>query len=158
LIFEPGRMLVGNAGILVTRVLYTKRTGEHDFVIVDAGMNDLLRPALYDAYHEIVTVAETKPDAHLRTMDVVGPVCETGDVLGLARSLPALQPGDLLAVRTAGAYGAVMASTYNARALLPEVLVKGDAFAVVRRRVEVEEAMGWESFPQWMNAPAGAGE
>jgi diaminopimelate decarboxylase len=154
LVLEPGRLLVGNAGVLVTRVLYLKKTATKTFAVVDAAMNDLLRPALYDAYHEIVPVAEASPGAHLNKMDVVGPVCETGDILGLERSLPPLAPGDLLAIRTAGAYGAVMSSTYNARPLVPEVLVKGDDFAVIRRRVEVDEMLSWESFPHWMNLPA----
>jgi diaminopimelate decarboxylase len=151
LVFEPGRMIVGNAGILVTRVLYVKvGVGKH-FAIVDAAMNDLLRPALYDAYHEIIPVVERSPDAPLMTMDVVGPICETGDILGEARALPALQSGDLLAIRTAGAYGAVMASTYNARPLIPEVLVKGADYSVVRRRIDVEEMLAWESVPNWLD-------
>jgi diaminopimelate decarboxylase len=144
-------MIVGNAGVLVTRVLYVKVGVGKQFAIVDAAMNDLLRPALYDAYHEIVPVVERAPDAPLTMMDVVGPICETGDILGEARALPALQSGDLLAIRTAGAYGAVMASTYNARPLVPEVLVKGADYSVVRRRVEVEEMLAWESVPDWLD-------
>src|SRR3954452_20576832 len=123
LIFEPGRLLVGNAGILVTSVLYLKRGEAKDFVIVDAAMNDLIRPTLYEAHHEIRPVREPAPDAPRITADVVGPVCESGDFLALARALPMPAPGDLLAVMSAGAYGAVQASTYNTRALLPEVLV-----------------------------------
>lgn len=154
LVLEPGRVLVGNAGVLVARVLYVKEGGSRSFCVVDAAMNDLLRPALYDAYHEIVPVVEAAPGSHVMTMDVVGPVCETGDVLGLARSLPPLKAGDLIAVRSAGAYGAVMASTYNARPLVPEVMVKGDKFAVVRRRIEVEETLSWEALPGWLETSA----
>ena len=152
LVLEPGRVLVGNAGVLVARVLYVKEGARQRFCIVDAAMNDLLRPALYDAYHEIVPVVEAAPGSHVKTMDVVGPVCETGDVLGLARALPPLKAGDLIAVRSAGAYGAVMASTYNARPLIPEVMVKGGAFALVRRRVEIEETLSWETLPDWLKA------
>ncbi len=148
--FEPGRLIAGNAGVLVTRVLYAKDGSTRRFVIVDAAMNDLIRPALYDAYHAIVPVAEPAPGSDRHPVDVVGPVCETGDTFAVQRHLPAVKPGDLLAIRSAGAYGAVMASTYNGRPLVPEVLVSGDDHAVVRRRVEPEEFMAFDSLPPWL--------
>ncbi|MCF3630455.1 diaminopimelate decarboxylase [Thalassospiraceae bacterium LMO-SO8] len=148
--FEPGRLIAGNAGVLVTRVLYAKDGSTRRFVIVDAAMNDLIRPALYDAYHAIVPVAEPAPGSDRHPVDVVGPVCETGDTFAVQRHLPAVKPGDLLAIRSAGAYGAVMASTYNGRPLVPEVLVSGGDHAVVRRRVEPEEFMAFDSLPPWL--------
>jgi len=149
LVFEPGRLIVGNAGILVTRALYLKR-GEHkNFVVVDAGMNDLIRPTLYDAFHEIVPVAQN-PEAPRMNADVVGPVCETGDYLGHARDLPLLAEGDLLAVLTAGAYGAVQSGTYNTRPLVPEVLVDGARFAIVRPRESVAELIARDVVPDWV--------
>ncbi len=155
LLLEPGRMIVGNAGVLVTRVLYVKDTGERRFVVVDAAMNDLLRPALYDAYHAIEPVRAPAPGAASTPVDVVGPVCETGDTFARDRPLPPVSSGDLLVFRTAGAYGAVMACTYNARPLVPEVLVNGHRFAVVRRRPDFDEMVAWESFPDWLaDAPA----
>jgi len=153
LILEPGRMICGNAGILVTRVIYVKEGATRTFVIVDAGMNDLIRPALYDAHHEIVPVDEPAADAYLKEMDVVGPICETGDTFAQRRPLPALAAGDLLAVRTAGAYGAVMASAYNARPLPPEVLVNGGAHHVVRERIGVDDLLARESVPDWLGGP-----
>jgi diaminopimelate decarboxylase len=150
LIFEPGRVLVGNAGILVTRVLYLKRGEAKTFVVVDAGMNDLVRPTLYDAYHEIWPVRRHKPDAPRIRADVVGPVCESGDFLALDRDLVEPAPGDLVAVMSAGAYGAVQAGTYNTRALVPEVLVKGAKWALVRPRVEVEELIALDRLPPWL--------
>jgi diaminopimelate decarboxylase len=149
LIFEPGRLIVGNAGILVTRVLYVKQGEAKTFVIVDAGMNDLIRPTLYDAYHEIRPVQERAGDRRI-IADVVGPVCESGDFLALDRSLPAPQPGDLLAVMSAGAYGATQAGTYNSRALVPEVLVKAGEWAVVRPRVGAEELIALDRVPPWL--------
>ena len=148
--FEPGRLIAGNAGVLVTRVLYAKDGSTRRFVIVDAAMNDLIRPALYDAYHAIVPVTEPAPGSALHPVDVVGPVCETGDTFAVQRHLPAVKPGDLLAIRSAGAYGAVMASTYNGRPLVPEVLVSGGDHAVVRRRVEAEEFMAFDALPPWL--------
>ena len=136
LIFEPGRLIVGNAGILVTRVLYVKHGEAKTFVIVDAAMNDLIRPTLYEAHHDIRPVKEPIPGAWRIVADVVGPVCESGDFLALDRDLVEPQPGDLLAVMTAGAYGAVQAGTYNTRALVPEVLVKAGEWALVRPRVD----------------------
>jgi diaminopimelate decarboxylase len=149
LVFEIGRMIVGNAGILVTRVLYVKRGAAKTFVVVDAAMNDLVRPTLYDAYHEIRPL---RPRGGTETIvaDVVGPVCETGDYLALDRRLPAVESGDLLAVMTAGAYGAVQASTYNTRALVPEVLVNGKEAAVVRPRIDAATLIGFDTLPAWL--------
>jgi diaminopimelate decarboxylase len=150
LIFEPGRLIVGNAGIMVTRVLYVKRGEAKTFVIVDAGMNDLIRPTLYDAHHDIGPVRESAVGAPRITADVVGPVCESGDFLALDRSLPEPQPGELLAVMTAGAYGAVQAGTYNTRALVPEVLVRASEWALVRPRVTAEELIALDRLPPWL--------
>ena len=150
LIFEPGRLIVGNAGILVTRVLYVKHGEAKTFVIVDAGMNDLIRPTLYDAHHDIRPVREPAVGAPRITADVVGPVCESGDFLALDRSLPQPQPGELLAVMTAGAYGAVQAGTYNTRALVPEVLVRADEWALVRPRLTAEELIALDRLPPWL--------
>ena len=150
LIFEPGRLIVGNAGILVTRVLYVKHGEAKTFVIVDAGMNDLVRPTLYEAHHDIRPVREAAVGAPRITADVVGPVCESGDFLALDRSLPEPQPGELLAVMTAGAYGAVQAGTYNTRALVPEVLVRADEWALVRPRVTAEELIALDRLPPWL--------
>jgi len=143
LVLEPGRVLVANAGVLLTRVLYRKKTPAKHFVIVDAGMNDLLRPALYEAHHELRPVAPRK--GKKATVDVVGPVCESSDVLGAARSLPPLHQGDLLAVMTAGAYGMSMSSSYNSRPRPAEVLVDGDTHRVVRTRETVTELMRGET-------------
>ena len=150
LVFEPGRLIVGNAGILVTRVLYLKQGETKTFVIVDAAMNDLVRPTLYDAHHEIRPVLAPAPGARRIVADVVGPVCESGDFLALDRELPAPQPGDLLAVMSAGAYGAVQAGTYNTRPLIPEVLVNGDRWAVVRPRLEVDDLIAFDRLPPWL--------
>ena len=150
LIFEPGRVIVGNAGILVTRVLYLKRGEAKTFVIVDAAMNDLVRPTLYDAHHDIRPVVEPAPGARRTVADVVGPVCESGDFLALGRELPEPRPGDLLAIMTAGAYGAVQAGTYNTRALVPEVLVRDDEWALVRPRLEVDQLIGLDRLPAWL--------
>jgi diaminopimelate decarboxylase len=150
LVLEPGRMIVGNAGVLVARVLGIKRGAARRFTIVDAAMNDLIRPTLYDAFHEIWPVSEERADGpHIRT-DVVGPVCETGDYLALDRSAPPFFAGDLLAFMTAGAYGAVMASTYNSRPLVPEVLVNGERYAVVRPRQTYDELIGLDRLPEWL--------
>jgi diaminopimelate decarboxylase len=150
LLFEPGRLLVAEAGILVTRALYIKRAEQKTYVIVDAAMNDFLRPTLYDAVHRVVPVQEPAKSAPTVAVDVVGPVCETGDFLARGQQLSAVAAGDLLAVLDTGAYGAVMASTYNARPLAPEVLVKGDRFAVVRRRPTYDEMLRLESLPDWL--------
>jgi diaminopimelate decarboxylase len=150
LILEPGRMIVGNAGILVARVLYSKEGVDKTFTVVDAAMNDLIRPTLYEAHHEIWPVEQAKGAEPPVAQDVVGPVCETGDYLALERNLPPFAAGDLLAVMTAGAYGAVMASTYNTRALVPEVLVKGQDFAVVRPRPSYDELIAADRVPDWL--------
>jgi diaminopimelate decarboxylase len=151
LIFEPGRLIVGNAGILVARVLYVKRGEAKTFLIIDAGMNDLVRPTLYDAHHEIIPVRQSAPGAKRIIADVVGPVCESGDFLALERSLVAPQPGDLLAVMSAGAYGAVQSGTYNTRALVPEVLVRKSDWAVIRPRVSAEELIALDRLPPWLS-------
>ena len=150
LMFEPGRLIVGNAGILVARVIYVKKGDGKNFVIIDAAMNDLIRPTLYEAYHEILPVVQPAAGAPMIEADVVGPVCETGDYLALDRSLPLPKPGDLIAVMTAGAYGAVQAGTYNTRALIPEVLVNGEQYAVVRPRVEIEDLIAMDRKAPWL--------
>ena len=150
LIFEPGRLLVGNAGILVTRVIYVKRGEAKTFVIADAAMNDLIRPTLYEAHHEIRPVREPASGAPQITADVVGPVCETGDYLALDRKMAEPQEGDLLAIMSAGAYGAVQAGTYNTRALVPEVMVKGGEWSVVRPRLEADALIGLDRLPPWL--------
>ena len=147
-VFEPGRLIVGNAGILVTEVVYVKEGSDRTFIIVDAAMNDLIRPTLYDAWHRIGPVRESAaPDI---VADIVGPVCETGDFLARGRKLPRPEPGDLLAVYSAGAYGAVQSGTYNSRLLVPEVLVDGARFAVVRPRPTYEELIGLDRLPGWL--------
>lgn len=153
LLFEPGRSIAGNAGILVTRTLYIKEGATRTFAVVDAAMNDLLRPTLYNAYHEIVPVVEASAGEALKEIDVVGPICETGDTFATQRKLPPVHVGDLLAIRTAGAYGAVMASTYNSRPLVPEVMVKQNSFDIVRARWDVESMIDLETLPNWLNEP-----
>ncbi|HJN23110.1 MAG TPA: diaminopimelate decarboxylase [Rhodospirillales bacterium] len=150
LILEPGRVITGNAGVLVTSVLYVKEGATRGFVVVDAAMNDLMRPALYGAFHDIVTVMEPAAKTEHQEVDVVGPVCETGDTFAANRLLPPLGPGDLLAIRTAGAYGAVMSSVYNTRPLVPEVLVRGSDFAVVRKRLSADDMLSREVVPNWL--------
>ena len=147
---EPGRLIAGNAGLLVSGVIYVKQGEGRDFLILDAAMNDLLRPAMYDAFHEIIPVAEPEAGAEQQPYDIVGPVCETGDTFARQRMMPELQAGDLVAFRTAGAYGAAMASEYNTRPLIPEVLVSGDQFAVVRQRPSLEEIINRDSIPPWL--------
>jgi diaminopimelate decarboxylase len=149
-IFEPGRLIVANAGILVSEVIFVKEGDARNFLIVDAAMNDLIRPTLYEAYHEIMPVLRKADDAPRMHVDVVGPVCESGDFLGLDRDLPRLQAGDLIAVGTAGAYGAVQAGTYNSRLLVPEVLVRGDSFHVIRPRPSYDELLALDSLPDWL--------
>jgi diaminopimelate decarboxylase len=149
LIFEPGRLIVGNAGILVTRVLFMKHGEARNFVVVDAAMNDLIRPTLYDAHHEICPVKEADSGRRIRA-DVVGPVCESGDFLARERDLAEPAGGDLLAVMSAGAYGAVQSSTYNSRPLVPEVLVNGSEWAVVRPRLEVDQLIALDRMPAWL--------
>ena len=149
IMLEPGRLIVGNAGVMVTRVVYVKESPTRRFIIVDAAMNDLLRPALYEATHEILPVIEPSGGAEFAAADVVGPVCESGDTFAVQRSLPPLRTNDLLAFATAGAYGAVMASSYNSRPLVPEILVNGKDYAVVRARPTYAEMMAGESIPDW---------
>jgi diaminopimelate decarboxylase len=149
LLFEPGRLIVGNAGVLVTRVLYVKRGEAKTFVIVDAGMNDLVRPTLYDAWHEIAPVV--KPQGRREILaDVVGPVCETGDYIALGRMMAEPDPGDLLAILTAGAYGAVQSGVYNTRPLVPETLVDGARWAVVRERLSIDDLIALDRVPDWI--------
>jgi diaminopimelate decarboxylase len=149
LLMEPGRLLVGNAGVLVTKVLYAKANQEKKFLVVDGGMNDLIRPSLYNAYHAITPIVQRANGQPETTLDVVGPICESGDFLAKDRALPACQPGDLLAVQSAGAYGFAMASNYNARPRVPEVMVHGEQFAVVRARESYEDLIRGEIIPTW---------
>ncbi|KNY33240.1 MULTISPECIES: diaminopimelate decarboxylase [unclassified Agrobacterium] len=151
IVTEPGRLIVGNAGILVTEVIYVKDGGDKTFVIVDGAMNDLIRPTLYEAYHGIRPVVQPAENTPRIKADIVGPVCETGDYLALDREMAAPQPGDLIAVSSAGAYGAVQAGTYNSRLLVPEVLVKGDKFHVIRPRGTYEELIALDSVPAWLD-------
>ncbi|MEH6525705.1 MAG: diaminopimelate decarboxylase [Sneathiella sp.] len=148
-IFEPGRLIVGNAGVLVSEVIYVKQATERKFVILDAAMNDLIRPAMYDGYHQIDPIREDQKNAEYAPADVVGPVCESGDTFARQRDMPYLEDGDLVAFRSAGAYGAVMASTYNTRPLVPEVLVKGDQYAVIRARPSLEDLLKLDILPSW---------
>ncbi len=150
LVFEPGRLIVGNAGILVTKVIYVKEGDGKTFVIVDGAMNDLIRPTLYEAHHDVKPVVEPAKNASHMTADVVGPVCETGDYLALDRDLPKVAAGDLLAVMSAGAYGAVQAGTYNSRLLVPEVLVKDGEWALIRPRTSYDELIGLDRLPGWL--------
>ncbi len=150
LLFEPGRVIVGNAGVLVTEVIYTKRGGEKQFIIVDAGMNDLIRPTLYDAYHDIWPVREEQRHKGMSRADVVGPVCETGDFIAKDRAMPGAASGDLFAIMTAGAYGAAQASTYNCRRLAPEVLVSGANYAIIRPRPSYEDMLKAEIMAPWL--------
>jgi diaminopimelate decarboxylase len=150
LVFAIGRMIAGNAGVLVARVIYVKRGLEKIFVVVDAAMNDLVRPTLYEAYHEIRPVRAPSSATQWILADVVGPVCESGDYLALDRTLPAVAAGDLVAIMTAGAYGAVQSGTYNTRALVPEVLVRGAEFAVVRPRVDAAAVIALDRLPPWL--------
>ncbi|MCZ6765203.1 MAG: diaminopimelate decarboxylase [Alphaproteobacteria bacterium] len=150
LIFEPGRSIVGNGGILLTSVIYRKEGKKRRWLVVDAAMNDLLRPSLYGAYHAIRPVREAAHDAMVETFDVVGPICETGDTFALARELPVPAPGDLLAFEGAGAYGAVMASTYNSRPIVAEVLVEDDRWAVVHPRQTIDDMVAQDEVPPWI--------
>lgn len=147
---EPGRLIVGNAGLLVSDIIYVKHGEGRDFLILDAAMNDLIRPAMYEAHHEIVPVKEAPVGADLTPYDIVGPVCESGDTFAKGRLMPPLQAGDLVAFRSAGAYGAVMSSEYNTRPLIPEVLVNGDQFAVIRARPTFDEIINRDTIPEWL--------
>ena len=148
---EPGRLISGNAGLMVSQVIYVKSGEDRDFLILDGAMNDLIRPAMYDAWHDIIPVVEPAPGTEPARYDIVGPVCESGDTFAKARDIPPMQPGDLVAFRSAGAYGAVMASEYNSRPLIPEVLVHGDQFAVIRKRPSYEEMIARDSLPEWLD-------
>ena len=147
---EPGRLIVGNAGVLVSEVIYVKSGEDRAFLIVDAAMNDLIRPAMYEAYHDIVPLAEPAPGIEGTTYDIVGPVCESGDTFAKQRQMPPLKSGDLVAFRSSGAYGAVMASEYNTRPLIPEVMVNGDQFCVIRARPTFDEIIKRDIIPSWM--------
>ena len=147
---EPGRLISGNAGLLVSKVIYVKEGEDRQFLIIDGAMNDLIRPAMYDAYHDIVPVVEPAPGVEGATYDIVGPVCESGDTFAKARTMPSVASGDLVAFRSAGAYGAVMASEYNSRPLIPEVLVQGDQFAVIRPRPTYEDMIARDTLPSWL--------
>ena len=151
LAFEPGRALSASAGLLVSQVVYVKESSAKRFVIVDAAMNDLIRPALYDAWHDIVPVRLPGPGASLNPADVVGPVCETGDTFAVDRDMPPLAEGDLVAFTAAGAYGAVMSTTYNSRLLVPEVLVSGYRFAVIRARPSYDALLSLDTIPDWLS-------
>ena len=151
--FEPGRMICGNAGVLVSRVVYLKEGIDRSFLIVDAAMNNLIRPAMYDAHHTVVSLKEPASGDNMAPVDIVGPICESGDTFAKARMMPKLNPGDLVAFRSAGAYGAVMSSTYNGRDLVPEVLVNGDSYAVVADRYTIEDALQREHIPDWLHVP-----
>ncbi|MEO0990480.1 MAG: diaminopimelate decarboxylase [Pseudomonadota bacterium] len=147
---EPGRLIAGNAGVLLSRVIYDKSGDGRDFLILDAAMNDLIRPAMYSAWHDIVPVIEPVPGADRKDYDIVGPVCESGDTFAKARPMPPVKPGDLVAFRSAGAYGAVMASEYNTRPLVPEVLVQDDQFAVIRPRPTFDDIINRDTIPPWL--------
>lgn len=147
---EPGRLISGNAGVLVTEVIYRKQAEEREFLIVDAAMNDLVRPAMYNAHHDIIPVIEPEPGSPMLPVDIVGPICESGDTFAKQRALPMVAPGELIAFRSAGAYGAVMSSEYNSRPLVPEVMVSGDHFAVIRPRPSYDEMLGRDSIPEWL--------
>jgi diaminopimelate decarboxylase len=153
-ILEPGRVIAGNAGVMLTTALYEKQAPDRTFLIIDAGMNDLIRPALYGAHHDIVPLAEPKPGHPTKAYDVVGPICESTDKFAAGRTLPEVQPGERLAFMSAGAYGAVLSSAYNARPLVPEVLVDGDRYEIVRRRPTFEELVELESVPEWLTTVA----
>ncbi|WP_425081690.1 diaminopimelate decarboxylase [Ruegeria arenilitoris] len=147
---EPGRLIAGNAGLMISKVIYVKSGEGRDFLILDGAMNDLIRPAMYEAHHDIVAVQEPAPGLEQQPYDIVGPVCETGDTFAKQRNMPPLAPGDLVAFRSAGAYGAVMASEYNTRPLIPEVLVHGDQFAVIRERPSFDEIINRDTIPEWL--------
>jgi diaminopimelate decarboxylase len=148
--FEPGRSLVGNAGVLLGEVVLVKPGAARTFVIVDAAMNDLIRPTLYEAWHDIVPVRQPAADATTTLTDVVGPICESGDYLAQNRPMPPLQAGDVVAVKSAGAYGAVMSSTYNTRPLVPEVLVDGDRYEIIRPRQSIDALIAADRVPTWL--------
>lgn len=150
IILEPGRYMVGNAGVLLSRVLYEKESHERNFLILDAGMNDLIRPALYDAYHGIEPVSNRRAPA--KTYDIAGPICESSDVFAAERSIPAMQPGELIAIKSAGAYGFVMASNYNTHSLPAEVIVDGNKYAVIRKRQSLDDIIDGDIIPDWLGS------
>ncbi|MCG3269342.1 diaminopimelate decarboxylase [Yoonia sp. I 8.24] len=150
---EPGRLIAGNAGLLVSKVIYVKSGEDREFLIIDGAMNDLIRPAMYEAWHDIVPVVEPAPGNEPAKYDIVGPICESGDTFAKAREMPAVAADDLIAFRSAGAYGAVMASEYNSRPLIPEVLVDGDQFAVIRQRPTYEDMIARDTLPPWLSTP-----
>lgn len=152
LTFEPGRRLTGEAGVLVGRVIYMKESGGRQFAVIDVAMNDLIRPTLYEAWHDVTPVRESQ-GGEISPVDIVGPVCETGDVIAVQRPMPPLEDGDLVAIRSAGAYGAVMSSTYNGRLLVPEVMVQGDNHAVIRPRTDYDTLIGLDRVPGWVASP-----
>ena len=147
---EPGRLISGNAGIMVAKVIYLKEGADREFLIIDGAMNDLVRPAMYGAYHDIIPVNERPAGAQSATYDIVGPICESGDTFAKGRSMAAVAPDELIAFRSAGAYGAVMSSEYNSRPLIPEVLVQGDQFAVIRQRPTFDEMINRDTIPEWL--------
>jgi diaminopimelate decarboxylase len=147
---EPGRLIAGNAGLMVSSVIYNKSGDGRDFLIVDAAMNDLIRPAMYDAHHDIVPVIEPALGTPVARIDIVGPVCESGDTFTKQRPMPPVKDGEMIAFRSAGAYGAVMSSEYNSRPMIPEVLVDGDQFAVIRPRPTFDEMLNRDKLPEWM--------
>ncbi|MEP0047566.1 MAG: diaminopimelate decarboxylase, partial [Roseobacter sp.] len=147
---EPGRLIAGNAGIMVSEVIYVKSGEDREFLIIDGAMNDLIRPAMYEAYHDIVPVVEPAAGIEQVKFDIVGPVCESGDTFAKARVMPPVVAGELVAFRSAGAYGAVMSSEYNSRPLIPEVLVHGDQFAVIRPRPTFDEMINRDTIPEWL--------
>ncbi len=154
IILEPGRMIAGNAGVMLSTILYEKQAPDRTFLILDAGMNDLMRPVLYEAFHDILPLAEPRPDAEERLYDIVGPICESTDKFAAARKLPPLMPGQQIAFMSAGAYGAVLASSYNARPLIAEVLVKDASFEIIRRQPDFDEMIELEQLPHWLTLPA----
>ena len=149
MVFEPGRMIAGNSGVLLTKVLYVKEGEDRSFLIIDAAMNDLLRPALYDAFHDIEPVIAPGPDFDSATYDIVGPICESGDTFAKAREMPALEAGDLVVIHSAGAYGAAQSSQYNTRPLVPEVMVRGDQYRIIRERPRIEDILKTERLADW---------
>ena len=149
MVFEPGRMIAGNSGVLLTKVLYVKEGEDRSFLNIDAAMNDLLRPALYDAFHDIEPVIAPGPDFDSATYDIVGPICESGDTFAKAREMPALEAGDLVVIHSAGAYGAAQSSQYNTRPLVPEVMVRGDQYRIIRERPRIEDILKTERLADW---------
>ena len=149
MVFEPGRMIAGNSGVLLSEVLYVKEGEDRHFLVIDAAMNDLLRPALYEAFHDIEPVKTPGPDYASATYDIVGPICESGDTFAKAREMPAVQAGDLVVIHSAGAYGAAQSSQYNTRPLVPEVMVRGGEYRIIRERPRIEDILKTERLADW---------